>query len=95
MRDLPGPIRAYNEAIGVPNTDTGGYHETITVASLRAARAWLMITPGAPLYRALNELLVSKYGRSDWPLACWSKPVLFSVAARRGWVEPDLRPLPF
>jgi len=94
-RDMPGLIRAYNEATGVPNTDTGGYHETITVASLRAARAWLAITPRAPVYRALNELLLSKYGRSDWLLAYWSKPVLFSVRARRSWVEPDLRPLPF
>ena len=25
----------------------------------------------------------------------WSKPVLFSVEARRSWVEPDLKPLPF
>jgi len=95
MRDLPGLIRDYNEATGVANTDSGGYHETITVASLRAARAWLNITPSAPLHRVLNELLLSKYGRSDWLLAYWSKAVLFSVAARRAWVEPDLRPLPF
>jgi hypothetical protein len=92
---MPGLIRAYNEATGVPNTDTGGYHETITLASLRAARAWLAIMPGAPLHRAVNELLVSKYGRSDWLLGYWSKPALFCVAARRSWVEPDLRPLPF
>lgn len=95
VRHMPGLIRAYNEATGVANTDSGGYHETITIASLRAARAWLTITPGAPLHRALNEMLLSKYGRSDWLLAYWSKAVLFSVAARRGWVEPDLRPLPF
>ena len=95
LRDMPGLIRAYNEATGVPNTDSGGYHETITIASLRAARAWLSITPNAPLHRALNDLLLSKYGRSDWLLAYWSKVALFSVAARRGWLEPDLRPLPF
>jgi hypothetical protein len=44
---------------------------------------------------SLNTLASTRYGRSDWPLAYWSKPILFSVAARRGWVEPDLRPLPF
>jgi hypothetical protein len=38
-RDMPGIIRAYNEATGVMNTDHAGYHETITQASLRAARA--------------------------------------------------------
>ena len=95
IRDMPGLIRAYNEATGTPNTDTGGYHETITLASLRAACAWLARRPRAPLHEALNELLASSYGRSDWLLAYWSKPVLFSVDARRAWLEPDLQPLPF
>ena len=95
MQDMPGLIRAYNEATGVANTDTGGYHETITVASLRAANAWLADRPDALLYEALNALLASEYGRPDWLLAYWSRPVLFSVSARRAWVEPDLQPLPF
>jgi hypothetical protein len=95
VRDMPGLIRAYNEATGVSNTDTTGYHETITLGSLRAARAWLAARPHARLYEALEELLASVYGRSEWPLTYWSKEVLFSVAARRAWVEPDLRPLPF
>jgi hypothetical protein len=95
MRAMPGLIRAYNEATGVPNTNTGGYHETITLGSLRAARAWLVTRADRALYEALNELLASEYGRSDWLLSFWSKPLLFSVAARRAWVEPDLRPLPF
>jgi hypothetical protein len=95
MRDMPGLIRAYNEATGVPNTDTSGYHETITIASLRAARAWLAARPHEHLHAALNELLTSDWGRSDWLLAYWSRSLLFSVAARRAWIEPDLKALPF
>lgn len=94
-REMPGLIRAYNESTGVANTDTGGYHESITLASLRAARAWLAARPDAPLHDALESLLASEYGRSEWLLVYWSKPVLFSVEARKSWVEPDLRPLPF
>ena len=94
-REMPGLIRAYNEATGTPNTDTGGYHETITLASLRAAHAWLAESPHAPLHEVLEELLASRFGRSDWLMAHWSKPLLFSVTARRSWVEPDLEPLPF
>ena len=94
-RDMPGLIRAYNEATGVANTDTAGYHETITLASLRAAEAWLAGRERIALYEALNALLDSGYGRSGWLLQYWSKEVLFSVEARRGWVEPDLRVLPF
>jgi hypothetical protein len=93
--DMPALIRAYNEATGVPNTDTGGYHETITLASLRATGAWLAARPNMPLHAALNELLAGEYGRSDWLLTYWSRPLLFSVEARRAWVSPDLRPLPF
>ncbi len=94
-RDMPRLIRAYNVATGVPNSDSSGYHETITLGSLRAARAWLLARPGAAAHEALMELLRSEYGRSDWLLSYWSKAVLFSVTARRGWVEPDLQPLPF
>jgi hypothetical protein len=95
MRDMPCLIRAYNEATGTPNTDTGGYHETITLASLRAARAWLEARPHASLHSALEALLLSPFGRSDWLLTYWTRPVLFSAAARRAWIEPDVRPLPF
>ena len=95
VREMPGIIRAYNESTGVPNTDTGGYHATITMASLRAARAWLAARPGDALHIAVNGLLGSEFGRSDWLLTYWSKPVLFSVEARRSWLEPNLRALPF
>jgi hypothetical protein len=95
IREMPGIIRAYNEATGVPNTDSGGYHETITLASMHAARAWLAKRPDAPLHESLRELLASEYGKSDWLLDYWSKPVLFSVEARKSWVEPDLKKLPF
>jgi len=95
MRDMPDLIRAYNEATGVPNTDTSGYHETITIASLRLARAWLAARSHEPLHAALNELLASDCGCSDWLLAYWSRSLLLSVAARRAWIEPDLKALPF
>lgn len=95
IREMPALIRAYNEATGVANTDTGGYHETITLASMRAAMAELEERPQAKVSEVLRHLLASDLGRSDWLLAYWSKPALFSVTARRTWVEPDLKPLPF
>jgi hypothetical protein len=95
-REMPAVIRSYNEAVGGVNSDTAGYHETITQASLRAARAFLhRYPPSQPLSRVLADLLASPLGHPDWLLDHWSKPRLFSVAARRSWVEPDLQPLPF
>ena len=92
---MPGLIRAYNEATNTPNTDTGGYHETITQASLRAARAVLREREGAMLSEALADLMAREFGRSGWLLAYWRRETLFSPAARRAWVEPDVQALPF
>ncbi len=92
---MPGMIRAYNEAIGGANTDSSGYHETITQASLRAARAFLAERRHLTLHAVCNELLASPLGKSGWPLAYWSRSLLFSVEARRAWVDPDLQPLPW
>lgn len=91
FQEMPPLIRAYNESTGVANTDTGGYHETITIASLRLARAWLTQRAHIPLHAALAELLASPYGRSDWLLAYWSREKLFSASARRAWIDPNLR----
>lgn len=95
MREMPPLIMAYNEATGVANSDTSGYHETITLASLRAAHSWLLNRPEAPLHVVLGELLASEIGRSDWVFRYWTRPLLFSVTARKSWVEPDLAALPF
>ena len=94
-RVMPGLIRAYNESTGVANTDTTGYHETITQASLRAAASFLAAHREEPLFAVCNALMDGAFGKSDWPLAYWTKARLFSVEARRIWVEPDIRPLPF
>lgn len=88
-------IRAYNEATGGENTDSAGYHETITQASLRGAAAALAEHAGLPLGAVLDRLMAGPLGDKNWPLTYWSKPRLMSVEARRGWLEPDLAPLPW
>jgi hypothetical protein len=94
-REMPGIIRGYNEATGGANTDTSGYHETITQASIRAARAFLVEAPPQPLFVTCNALMLSRLGQPDWLLEYWSRPRLFSVEARREWLEPDRQRLPF
>ena len=95
LRTMPVLIRAYNEATGVPNTDTSGFHETITTAFLRAASASLSGQPDVPLFVACNQLILSPVGKSDYLLSYWSRPCLFSVEARRRWVDADLKQFPF
>jgi hypothetical protein len=96
LRDMPGLIRAYNVATGVANTDSEGYHETITIASIRAAASVLDgFKAEMELHRVLDALMAGPMGQSKWLLAYWSREVLFSVEARRAWVEPDLATLNF
>jgi hypothetical protein len=92
---LPQAIRAYNESTGVANTETSGYHETITQASLRAARAFVRRDAPMSLLEIVNAVLASPLGRSDWPLAYWTRTRLLSPEARKAWVAPDICDLPW
>jgi len=93
-RNLPGLIRRYNESVGGVNSDTEGYHETITQVYIRGVRAALARSEGRGLCERVNALLLAPEGRRDWPLRFYSRERLFSVEARLGWVEPDLAALP-
>ena len=94
-RDLPNLIRRFNESVGGVNSDSEGYHETITQCFIRGVRLFLGRTPtGRSLAEKVNGLLQEPEGRRDWPLRFFSPERLFSVEARRGWREPDLAPLP-
>ena len=95
-REMPKLIRAYNESVGRVNDDTGGYHETITQASLRALRGVLDAYPAdVPVYRIVNALMASSMANPNWLLEYWSLTRLMSVEARREWLEPDIKALPF
>ena len=89
-RDLPAIIRAYNVAAGGVDDDTQGYHETLTQLYIRGVRAFLASAEPGSLTERVNALLASEIAPRDWPLRFYSGELLFSLAARRGWVEPDL-----
>ena len=90
-RDLPDIIRRFNESVGGVNNDSEGYHETITQVYIRAVRSFLALTdPALSPAEKVNALLQAPEGRRDWPLRFYSPELLFSTAARLGWVEPDL-----
>lgn len=75
-------IRRYNEATGTANTDTGGYHETLTAYYVGAVHALGPVT--------LDELARHPSCARTAPMSHWSRERLFSAAARRAWVPPDL-----
>ncbi|NYT39849.1 hypothetical protein HZY97_03705 [Sphingomonas sp. R-74633] len=92
--EIAGLISRFNESVGGVNDDQGGYHDTITRAYVAGARLFLGQTEETGLAARVNALLQSPMGRRDWPLGFYSRELLFSVPARRGFVPPDRAPLP-
>lgn len=79
---LRAAIPRLNEAHGVANSDTGGYHETLTV--LYASAVADAVARGLDADQTTAEV-----GR-DLPDGFWSRTVIDAPRARRAWVEPDL-----
>lgn len=92
-RDVREIISRYNEATGGVNSDTAGYHDTITHCFLIGIRAHVAKKTKAALATRVNALLMSPEGEREWPLRFYSRELLFSVRARRSFVPPDLAPI--
>lgn len=93
-RELPDIIRSYNASVGGVNSDTDGYHETITQAYIRLICDWLaQHDRDESLVDLVNRLLNSPIGGRDMLLRHWSADRLFSTEARAHWLEPDIAPL--
>ena len=93
--ELPGIIRRFNESVGGVNSDTEGYHDTITRIFLHGVQLFLADADRSePLHELINDLLLSPIGRRGWPFRFYSPDRLFSVEARRDFVPPDLAALP-
>lgn len=88
LATLREAIPRYNESTGTPNTDTGGYHDTLTVYYVRAIDE--LLRRGVSPEEITDNDLVTR----EAPLRHWTHKELFSVEARRTWVEPST-PLDF
>jgi hypothetical protein len=88
---LRGRISRYNESVGTANTDTSGYHETITRFYVTVIDRFLNAHDAAAPIDDLAAQLVADYGDRRLPLRCYSESRLFSPVARRSWVEPDIK----
>ncbi len=90
---LRARIRAYNESVGTANTDTSGYHETLTRFYVIVIERFLASADRTLHVDALADQVIALHGDRRLPLHHYSESRLFSPVARRSWVEPDLRPI--
>jgi hypothetical protein len=86
-------IIQHNEFVGTPNTDTEGYLETITRFWLWTAQQFLKSVEERTIEELCNAFILSPYAVNKYPLEYYSRELLFSVHARKNWIEPDLNQL--
>jgi len=84
--ELSRLITAYNACTGLP-ADRVPCHETITRYYV------LAVTAADP--PTMARLLTHPWCTRRAPARHWSSPLLWSHAARTGWVDPDLEALPW
>jgi hypothetical protein len=87
-------IKRYNEAVGTLNSETSGYHETITVFYMRAVHRFIAdANPEVSLVELANRLISGKCAARSFPFEYYSRDLLLSSEARMKWIEPDLKTL--
>jgi hypothetical protein len=86
-------IQRYNQSVGIENSQTSGYHETITRFWIHKIQAFLnQEIPAQSTLDRCNELM-QNYSDPKLPFQYYSHDYLMSWQARSTWVESDLRPL--
>lgn len=84
-------IKSYNVAVGGKNTDTSGYHETITMFWLCTLKGFIEDNSFTDADHALTVLLETPISKTDYPSQFYSKDLIGTVEARKNWVKPDLK----
>ena len=92
LERLRTSIRRLNGFHGVANTDSSGYHETLTRFYVVLIADLASRNPGTA--DELADRAVEELGDRKLPLSYYSRESLFSKEARLAWAEPDLKPLP-
>jgi hypothetical protein len=93
IEKLRQSIKKYNVACGIENTDSQGYHETMTQFYVWLINQFIQQADCSKSIDSLADELINTYGDKSLPLRYYSRERLVSKAARLGWVEPDLTPL--
>ena len=91
---LRNGIRRLNDSHGTLNTETSGYHETVTRAYVQLLSQFLDGCPSAmPLAERVSLLIASPLADKAALLRFYSRERLMSPEARANWLEPDIMPL--
>lgn len=86
-------VSRFNESVGGKNTETSGYHETVTVAWIKMLAALHARSKTLPR-EEFAALAVAHFApQRDIFKRHYDFDLLQSTPARVGWIEPNLAPL--
>ncbi len=88
LNALKPMILALNASNGVENTETNGYHHSVTKFMLIAVD---MLMGNETLYEDVETVLASELRSGKFPFYFYSHQCLGSIECRKEWVNPDLR----
>lgn len=93
IQKIRNGIKKYNVSVGGENTDSAGYHETITLLYTSTIAHYVITTGITTLTdEYLADFLAQPFLAPDYPLQFYSKELIMSKEARLGWIAPDLTP---
>ena len=83
-------IKRHNESVGTANTETSGYHETITIAWIKMLKR--LLRDSSPMNRAeFAHLAVERFAGDRGIFGRYYEfDLVKSVEARRRWIPPTL-----
>jgi hypothetical protein len=87
-------VSAYNLAVGGQNTETSGYHETVTVLWIKILSGFRGEHPGLGRAEFAVAAVEEFVGQRDILRWYYDFDVVESVEARKRWVAPTLCALP-
>lgn len=83
-------IKTYNESIGGQNTDTAGYHETITRFWMVFTKNYLLDNKELTLAGVCQKFFESEDSLKELPLKYYSAELLTSTRARKEQLKGDI-----
>ncbi|MEM6696787.1 MAG: hypothetical protein AAF806_06575 [Bacteroidota bacterium] len=86
-------IIAYNESVGTPNTNTSGYHETLTRFWMTLTKNHILENNHSTLDKACSSFIILSNLSKFIPLEYYTKDILFSKEARKKWVNGNIKEL--
>jgi hypothetical protein len=94
IRRIKRGILDFNARQRIPNSDTAGYHETLTSFWISVLAAECARDTPMELTPAIQRISIRVSGCPDLWRQYYSQDVVRDSAARRYWIVPDLQSLP-